>query len=83
MLIRCQHTNVNVQSRFQSAEDLFPVAGIQFNLVESHDILWLLAGHITDRVDDELAKEGGRHDSGRFENDLQVAEGYSARKAVA
>ena len=65
-LDRDQHTGLDVERCFQPAEDLLPVACIQFNPVEGRNLFRGRAGHIADRVNDELANEPGCHERGHF-----------------
>lgn len=81
-LDRGQHTGLDVERCFQPAEDLLPVSGIQFNPVDGHNLFRGRAGHIADRVNDELANEVGSHECGHFMIDLQLAKGCGASEAL-
>jgi hypothetical protein len=54
---RSQHTGLDVECRFQSAEELLPVTCTEFNPVEGCYSFRGVAGHIAERVNDELANE--------------------------
>lgn len=79
---RSQHTDLDVERRFQPAEDLLPVTCIQFNPVEGSNIFWGFAGHVADRVNDELANEVGCHECGHLLIELQLGKGCSAHEAL-
>lgn len=82
-LSRRQHAGVDVERRFQPAKDLFPVARVQFNLVERGDLVWLIASHVTNRVDNELANKRGRHDRSDLSNGLQATAGCGVWETFA